>query len=65
MSTKTGPDGHPIPEVQGVVVGYIQPIVFKDQKPKGEAVAGARGAALDEHGNVIDQTAEIEAAKKP
>lgn len=53
---KIGPDGHPIPEVQGVVTGYIQPIVFKDPK---QSEAGAVGVALDENGNVIDQTEEL------
>lgn len=26
MATLLGPDGHPIPEIQGVVTGYIQPV---------------------------------------
>lgn len=41
------------PLVQGVVDGKIQPIVFKDPKA---SEASAVGAALDENGNVIDQT---------
>lgn len=54
---KLGPDGHPIPEQQGVVVGVIQPIVFK-KKTAGEAKTVGVGVALDEHGNPIDQSGE-------
>ncbi len=40
-----GPDGHPIPEVQGVVNAEIQPIKFKDLNV-GKADVTAKGAAL-------------------
>lgn len=40
-----GPDGHPIPEVQGVVNAVIQPILAKDIN-FGEAVVEAKGSAL-------------------
>ena len=51
---KLGPDGHPIPEVQGVVDAVIQPISFKDKATAGKVVA--KGEALDADGNVIDQS---------
>lgn len=54
MSQKLGPDGHPIPEQQGVVGAVMQPI--KLGRPAGESSTKAVGLALDEHGNPIDQT---------
>lgn len=52
-----GPDGHPIPEVQGVVNAVMAPI--KPKPNTGESKTSAVGAALDEHGAVIDQTEEL------
>ncbi len=50
-----GPDGHPIPETQGVVAAVIKPIVFKIPNA-GESQVGAVGVALDADGKPIDQT---------
>lgn len=54
---KLGPDGHPIPEKQGVVDAVIAPI--KPKPNTGESKTHAVGVALDEHGNPIDQTEEL------
>lgn len=51
-----GPDGHPIPEQQGIVDAVMVPP--KPQKPAGESMSVAHGQALDADGNPIDQNAE-------
>lgn len=44
---ETGADGHPIPEIQGVVEAKIQPIHAKDLRvPAGISGGQARGVAL-------------------
>ncbi len=49
-----GPDGHPIPEVQGVVDAVMAPI-----KPRpanaGESGAAAVGVALDENAKPLTE----------
>ena len=50
-----GPDGHPIPEVQGVVDAVMAPIMRKPANA-GESKTSAVGVALDANGNPIDQT---------
>ena len=52
MPPQIGPDGHEIPEVQGVVGAIMAPI-----KPRpanaGESITSAVGVALDNDGNPI------------
>lgn len=57
MAEKLGPDGHPIPEQQGVVNAVMAPI--KPKPNTGESKTCGVGVALDGDGNVIDQTEEL------
>jgi hypothetical protein len=58
MAEKLGPDGHPIPEQQGVVNAVMAPIMPKP-KNAGESKTVGVGVALDANGDVIDQTEEL------
>lgn len=57
---KIGPDGHPIPEQQGVVGAVMAPIKPKPKANEGKSSIHGVGVALDEHGDPIDQTEELE-----
>lgn len=57
MAEKLGPDGHPIPEQQGVINAVMAPI--KPKPNTGESKTSAVGVALDANGAVIDQTKEL------
>jgi hypothetical protein len=51
---KIGPDGHPIPEQQGVVGAVMAPIKPKP-KNAGESGAKAEGVALDKDGKPLTE----------
>lgn len=59
-----GPDGHPIPEQQGVVNAEIQPILIKDIR-LGRAMAAAEGVAIHEPNFVTDLTRDADGAIDP